>query len=98
MICYDLHTITRLSSGCIVNERLHIFNNFFVILDKVALDESDIVHSLTQNTRNKVLQETGYYESRVPKLPSVAEFNLDNIKCESTSTLRSWAAGIGDLI
>ena len=23
---------------------------------------------------------------------------LDNIKCESTSTLRSWAAGIGDLI
>ena len=24
--------------------------------------------------------------------------SLDNIKCESTSTLRSWAAGIGDLI
>ena len=32
---------------CIVNVRLHTFNNFFMIWDKVALDESDIV----QNTR-----------------------------------------------
>ena len=26
------------------------FNNFLVIWDKVSLDESDIVHRLTQNT------------------------------------------------
>ena len=29
--------------------------------DKEALDESDIVHRLTQNTRNKVLQDTEYF-------------------------------------
>ena len=59
VIYYDLHTITRLLSGC---RNLHseckatyIFNNFFVICDKVALDESDIVHRLTKNTRNTVL-------------------------------------------
>ena len=58
-----------------MNERLHIFNNFLVIWDKVALNESDIVHRLTQNTKNTVLQDTEYFENRVPKLPSVAEFN-----------------------
>ena len=58
-----------------MNERLHIFNNFLVIWDKVALHESDIVHRLTQNTRNTLLQDTEYFENRVPKLPSVAEFN-----------------------
>ena len=55
---------------CIVNERLHIFNNFLVIWDKVTLDESDIVHRLNQNTRNTVLSDTEYFENRVPKLPS----------------------------
>ena len=52
------------------NVRLHIFNNFLVIWDKVALDESDIVHRLTQNTSNTVLPDTEYFEHRVPKLPS----------------------------
>ena len=54
---------------CIVNVRLHIFNNFLVIWDKVALDESDIEHRLTQNTRNTVLPDTEYFENRVLKLP-----------------------------
>ena len=53
---------------CIANVRLHIFNNFLVIWDKVALDESEIVHRLTQNTRNTVLLDTEYFENRVPKL------------------------------
>ena len=55
--------------------RLRIFNNFLVIGDKVALGESDIVHRLTQNTRNTVLQDTVYFKNRVPKLPSFAEFD-----------------------
>ena len=45
-----------------------MFNNFLVIWDKVALDESEIVHRLTQNTRNTVLPDTEYFENRVPKL------------------------------
>ena len=55
---------------CIVNVRLDIFNNFLVIWDKVALDESrsEIVHRLTQNTRYTVLPDTEYFENRVPKL------------------------------
>ena len=58
VICYDLHTITRLSSGCRNkhSEFKNKFNNFFVIWDKVALDKSDTVHRLTQNTR--------YYRTR----------------------------------
>ena len=54
---------------CIVNVRLHIFSNFLVIWDKVALD-ADIVHRLTQNTRNMVVPDTEYFENSVPKLPS----------------------------
>ena len=54
---------------CIGNVRLHIFNNSFLIWDKVALDESDILHRLTQNTRNTVLPDREYFENRVPKLP-----------------------------
>ena len=53
-----------------MNERLNIFNNFLVIWDKVALDESDIVLRLTQNTGNTVLPDTEYFENRVPKVPS----------------------------
>ena len=60
---------------CIVTESLHIFNNFLVIWDRVAFYESDIEHKLTQSTRNTVLQDTEYFENRVPKLPSVAKFN-----------------------
>ena len=41
-----------------------------MIWDKVALDESDIVHRLTQNTGNTVLPDTEYFENLVPKLPS----------------------------
>ena len=44
VIYYDLHTITRLSSGVeisIENVGVYIFNNVLVIWDKVALDESD---------------------------------------------------------
>ena len=54
VICCDFHTITRLSSGCrnLHSEFKATFNNFLVIWDKVALlDESDIVHRLTQNAR-----------------------------------------------
>ena len=36
------------------------FYNFLVIWDKVALDESDIVHRLTQNT---LLPDTEYFEN-----------------------------------
>ena len=75
MICIQLLVCRTVVEICIVNERLHIFNNFLVIWDKVPLDESDIVHRLTQNTRNTVLQDTVYFENCVPKLPSVAEFN-----------------------
>ena len=75
MICIQLLVCRAVVEICIVNERLHIFNNFLVIWDKVALDESDNVHRLTQNTRNTVLQDTEYFENRVPNLPSVAEFN-----------------------
>ena len=69
MICIQLLVCQAFVEICIVNVRLHIFNNFLVIWDKVALDESDIEHRLTQNTRNTVLPDTGYFENRVPKLP-----------------------------
>ena len=70
MICIQLLVCRVVVEISIVNVRLHIFNNFLVIWDKVALDESDIVHRLTQNTRNTVLPDTEYFENRVPKLPS----------------------------
>ena len=74
MICYDLHTITRLSSGCrnfhSECKAIKIFNNFLVIWDKVALNQSDILHRLTQNTRNTVLPDSEYFENRVLKLLS----------------------------
>ena len=64
MICYDLHTITHLPSEeeeiSIVNVRLHMLNNFLVIWDKVALDELDIVHRLTPNTRNNLYSSRGH--------------------------------------
>ena len=34
------------------------------------------MYRLTQNTRNTVLQDTVYFENRVPKLPDVAELIL----------------------
>ena len=70
MICIQLFVCRAVVEICTVIVRLHIFNNFLVIWDKVALDESDIVHRLTQNTRNTVLPDTEYFENRVPKLPS----------------------------
>ena len=70
MICIQLLVCRAVVEICIVNVRLHIFNNFSVIWDKVALDKSEIVHRLTQNTRNTVLPDTEYFENRVPKLPS----------------------------
>ena len=54
MICMQLLVCRTVVEISVVNLRLHIFNNFLVIWDKVALDESDIVHRLTQNTRNTV--------------------------------------------
>ena len=71
MICIQLLVCRVVAESCIVrNVRLHKFNNFLVIWDKVALDESDIVHRLSQNTRNTVLPDTEYFENRVPKVPS----------------------------
>ena len=71
MNCVQLLVCRVVVESCIVrNVRLHIFNNFLVIWDKVALDESDVVHRLTQNTRNMVLPDTEYFENRVPKLPN----------------------------
>ena len=75
MICIQLLVCRAVIEICTVIIRLHIFNNFLVIWDKVALNESDIVRRLTQITRNTVMQDTVYFENRVPKLPSVAEFN-----------------------
>ena len=69
MICIQLLVCRAVVEICIVNVRLHIFNNFLAIWDKVALDESNIVHRLTQNTSNTVLPDTEYFENRVPKLP-----------------------------
>ena len=69
MICIQLLVCRAVVEICIVAVRLHIFNNFVMIWDKVALD-ADIVHRLTQNTRNTVLPDTEYFENRVPKLPS----------------------------
>ena len=59
-----------MGSEMCIRDRLHIFNNFLVMWDKVGLDESDIVHRLTQKTRTTVLQDTEYFENRVPKLTS----------------------------
>ena len=70
MICIQLLVCRAVVEICIVNVRLRIFNNFLVIWDKVALDESDIVHRLTQNIRNTVLPDTEYFENCVPKLGS----------------------------
>ena len=70
MICIQLLVCRAVVEISIVNLRLHIFINFLVIWDKVALDESDIVHRLTQNTRNTILLDTEYFENPVPKLPS----------------------------
>ena len=70
MICIQLLVCRAVVEISIVNLRLHVFINFLVIWDKVPLDESDIVHRLTQNTRNTVLLDTEYFENRVPKLPS----------------------------
>ena len=58
MICIQLLVCRAVVEICIVNVRLHIFNNFLVIWDKVTLDESDIVRRLTQNARNTVLPAT----------------------------------------
>ena len=73
MICIQLLLCRAVVEICIVNERLHIFNNFLVIWDKVALDESDIVHRLTQNTRNTVLPDTEYFEILSRNCRAVAE-------------------------
>ena len=59
MICMQLLVCRAVVEISVVNLRLHILNNFLVIVDKVALDESDIVHRLTQNTRQI------YYTTRV---------------------------------
>ena len=76
VICIQLLVCRAVVEICIVNIRLHIFNNKLVIWDKVALDESDIEHRLTRNTRNTVLPDTEYFENRFPKLPAVAQFIL----------------------
>ena len=70
MICIQLLVCRAVVEICIMNEGLHLFNNFLVTWYKVALDESDIVHRLTQNTRNTALPDTEYFENRVPKLPT----------------------------
>ena len=70
MICIQLLVCRAVVEISIVNLRLHIFINFLVIWDKVPLDESDIVHRLTQNTRNAVMLDTEYFENRVLKLQS----------------------------
>ena len=72
MICYDLHTITRLLSGWRNkhSEFKPLFNNFLVIWSKLALNESHIVDRFTQNTRNTVMPDTEYFENLVPKLQS----------------------------
>ena len=70
MICIQLLVCRAVVEISIVNLRLHIFINFLVIWDKVPLDESDIVHRLTQNNRNAVMLDTEYFENRVPKLQS----------------------------
>ena len=54
--------MTRLSSKAIYLTNLLVFRE--------ALNESDIVHRLTPNTRNTVLPDTEYFENCVPKLPS----------------------------
>ena len=76
MLCIQLLVCRAVIEICTVIIRLHIFNNFLLIWDKVALAESDIVHTLTQNSRNTVLQDMVYFENRVPKRPSVAELIL----------------------
>ena len=62
-----------------------------MIWDKVALNQSDILHRPTQNTRNTVLPDTEYFENRVPKLPSdlknIAQYNAVFSVCSNlTST------------
>ena len=65
MICCDFHTYY--SSVKRLSKFAQLINNFLVIWDKVALNES---HRLTQNTRNTVLLDTEYFENGIPKLLS----------------------------
>ena len=68
VICYDLHIVCRaVVEICIVTVRLHIFNNFLVIWDKVALD-ADIMLRLTQNTRST--DGTARHARSILKMPS----------------------------
>ena len=47
----------------------------------------------------KINTSNNDYSKTVKKVRVICTLTcLDNIKCESTSTLRSWAAGIGDVI
>ena len=80
VICYDLYSCQLLVCRAvveisIVNVRLHIFNNFLVIWDKVALDESVTVHRLTPNSRNTVLPDTSILKIVSRNCQAVAEFN-----------------------
>ena len=68
MICIQLLVCQAVVEISIANVRLHLFNNFLVIWDKVALDESDIVRRLTSNT---VLLDREYLDNLVRKLPSI---------------------------
>ena len=70
MICIQLLVFRAVVEISIVNVRLHIFNNFLVIWDKVALDESDIVQRLTRNTILRIILKIVSGNCR-----AVAEFN-----------------------
>ena len=71
--CIQLLVCQAVVELCIVNVRLHIFTNFLVIWDKVALD-AHIVHRLTQNTRNMVSQTRSILKIVSRNCRAVAEF------------------------
>ena len=81
MICTQLlvcREIVEVVEICIVNARLPIFNNFLVIWDKLALDESDIEHRLTffLSVLTQHRQNTDYRKLRQRSFLSKHEFKF----------------------
>ena len=61
-----------------------------MIWDKVTLDESVIVHRLTQNTRNTVLPDTEYFENLRPEANHSNAKSSDNcINCRAVAAFQT---------
>ena len=75
MICIQLLVCRVVVEISIVNVRLHIFNNFLVIWEKVALHESDIVHSWLKILEIQYSRTRSILKIVSRNCRAVAEFN-----------------------